>query len=276
MPHPIPEPWFQWQEPFIRAIAPCLRKLSQFYFRVQMTGWERLPPGQVLLVGNHNGLLAFEVLMFFEAWWQRFGPQHLVLGLAHSFVLRHPFFRWCLPRLGAIPADPQTARTAFEHGYSVLVYPGGTRECFRPFFERKQVQFFQRKGFVSLAREKGVPIVPVLSVGAEKTYWIVASSKSLADFLGLQAKWRVSHFPVTLRMLGWLALVFWKLAGATFWSGWLVLGFSLIFIPLPARMRFELLDPICVTPDQTDDQVYQEVVQALQKRLWAYHRQGFS
>src|SRR6476620_7701609 len=69
---------------FADKIAPFLRGLYQHYFRCEITGWENVPERKALYVGNHNGLLTFEVLMLFYAWWERFGLARRALGLAHN------------------------------------------------------------------------------------------------------------------------------------------------------------------------------------------------
>src|ERR1700759_1105636 len=113
---------------FAEKIAPFLEGLYHYYFRVDMAGEENIPEEKVLFVGNHNGLLTFEVLMLFYWWWKKFGSSRRALGLAHSVALNNPFFRWIIPRIGAIPADPEVAYEALERDYSVLVYPGGEKE----------------------------------------------------------------------------------------------------------------------------------------------------
>src|SRR4051812_19037178 len=60
---------------FAETIMPFLKGLYDHYFRVDLTGWENVPEGKAIFVGNHNGLLTFEVLMMFYAWWNRFGGQ---------------------------------------------------------------------------------------------------------------------------------------------------------------------------------------------------------
>ena len=73
---------------FAEKISPFLEGLYQHYFRCDIQGWSNVPKGKALFVGNHNGLLTFEVLMLFHGWWKRFGSSRRALGLAHSVARR--------------------------------------------------------------------------------------------------------------------------------------------------------------------------------------------
>ena len=52
--------------------------------------------------------------------------------------------------------------------FSLLAYPGGEKESFRPYKDRKKIDFYQRKGFIRLALRSDVPMVPIVSVGAAR------------------------------------------------------------------------------------------------------------
>src|SRR3989338_7443780 len=92
---------------FAEKLQPFLEGLYKHYFRCEIEGWENMPEDKVLFVGNHNGLLTFEVLMLFHAWWKQYGSSRKVLGLAHGIALTNPLFRWITVKIGAIPADPE-------------------------------------------------------------------------------------------------------------------------------------------------------------------------
>ena len=256
---------------FADRISPFLEGLYKYYFRCEISGWENVPENQALFVGNHNGLLTFEVLMLFYAWWQQFGASRRALGLAHGIALNNPFFRWIIPRIGAIPADPELATEAVERGYSLLVYPGGEKESFRPYTKRRKVDFFQRKGFIRLALKTGIPIIPIASIGAHESYIILHQGEELAEKLGLKEKFRLHGMPITIRSVFFL----WCVTTGVFTFFPLLLApaaFLAIFVPLPAQMTFRILPPIdaraLVDPALTDEQnlqkIYDHVLGALQ------------
>lgn len=230
---------------FADKIAPFLEGLYKHYFRCEMSGWENVPESKALFVGNHNGLLTFEVLMLFYAWWKQFGWSKRALGLAHGIALNNPFFRWLLPRIGAIPADPDVAYEAMARDYSLLVYPGGEKESFRPYKDRKKVDFYQRKGFIRLALRAKVPIVPIVSVGAHESYVILHRGEEIAEKLDLKEKMRLHGVPITFRSLFFM----WCVATGVFTFFPLLLApaaFVSIFIPMPAKMTFRILPAVDV------------------------------
>jgi 1-acyl-sn-glycerol-3-phosphate acyltransferase len=259
---------------FAGKIEPFLEGLYKYYFRCDITGWENIPDGRALYVGNHNGLLTFEVLMMFYAWWKRHGSTRRALGLAHSVALNNPFFRWIIPRLGAIPANPELALEALERDYSLLVYPGGEKESFRPYFERKKVDFFQRKGFIRLALKAKVPMVPIVSIGAHESYVILHRGEELAEKLGLKEKFRLHGLPITFRSIFFM----WCVTTGIFTFFPLLLApaaFTSIFIPMPAKMDFRILPPIdvnaMVDPNRSEEEnlqfIYDHITGLMQNTL---------
>lgn len=259
---------------FVEKVEPFLKGLHDHYFRVDLDGWDNVPEGQALFVGNHNGLLTFEILMLLYSWWKRFGNSRRVLGLAHGVALNNPFFRWFTPRIGAIPADPELAVEALKKKYSLLVYPGGEKESMRPFAQRKKVEFYNRKGFVRLALKAKVPIVPVVSCGAHETYVILDRGEDLAEKLGLTKKFRLHGMPITFRSIFFM----WCVASGlvTFFPLLLApAAFFSIFIPLPAKMTFRVLPPVdvcsMVDPSLSEEQnvqaIYDRIVAIMQSVL---------
>lgn len=230
---------------FISKFEPFLEGLWTHYFRCDLEGWDNVPESKALFVGNHNGMLTFEVLMMFYAWNKRFGQSRKALGLAHAIVLENPLFRWLLPRLGAIPASPEIADEAMRRGFSLLVYPGGEKEAMRSFAERARVEFFGRQGFIKLALRNKVPIVPIVSIGAHESYIIFHRGEELAEALGLKKRYRLHGMPITVRTV----FLYWCLATGIFTffplllAPWAALA---AMVPLPAKMSFRILEPIDV------------------------------
>jgi 1-acyl-sn-glycerol-3-phosphate acyltransferase len=162
---------------FIQSLIPTLGLLYQYYFRVQTSGWNHIPvDGKVLLVGSHNGgLAAPDTSMMMYDWFCRFGVERPVYGLMHPKVWQGaPELAQLAVKMGAIVAHPKMAKAAFRQGASVLVYPGGIQDAFRPYSMRHQIHLAGRKGFIKLALREKVPIIPVISTGAHDTLVILA------------------------------------------------------------------------------------------------------
>jgi len=160
---------------FIRSLFPLWDWLYTHYFQVQSEGWEHIPDRNVLFVGSHNGgLAAPDTHMAMYDWFRRAGCDRLTYGLMHPKAWTvFPELAAIAARTGAIRAHPKMAIAALQHQASVLVYPGGAQDAFRPHTQRDRIYFAGRTGFIKLAMRENVPIVPIVSWGAHDTLYIV-------------------------------------------------------------------------------------------------------
>ncbi|MBD2627334.1 lysophospholipid acyltransferase family protein [Trichormus variabilis] len=161
---------------FIETIMPLLGFLYNYYFRVQTSGWENVPDEKILIVGSHNGGLASpDTSMMMYDWVRRFGAEKPIYGLMHPKAWEvFPALAEIAMKGGAVIAHPQMAYQALRSGASVLVYPGGAEDVFRPHEMRDKIYFAERRGFIKLALRENVPIVPAISWGAHDTLFILA------------------------------------------------------------------------------------------------------
>ena len=231
---------------YIRDQLPGLWLLASLYFRADVRGLDRIPAdGPVLLVGNHSGgNVPPDTFVFTLAFCSYFGVERPFYQLVHNLVALYPALRW-LPKFGTVAASPDNARLALESGAAVLVYPGGDYEVYRPSWQRHVVDFGGRKGFVRLARETAVPIVPVASVGGQETALFLGRGQVLARLLMLDKLFRLKSLPISVALP-------WGL-NVTDWLG---------HIPLPAKIVIEVQEPIEAT--DVDQAVYDEVIASLQ------------
>ena len=132
-----------------------------------------------------------------------------------------------LRKYGTVAASPENARKALRSGAAVLVYPGGDYEVHRPVWERHRVDFDGRKGFIRLALQEDVPIVPVVAVGGQETSIFLSRGESLARALNLDRLFRLKVLPISLALP---------------WG--LNVGDFLGHFPLPAKITVEALPPI--------------------------------
>lgn len=214
---------------FIARTADIGWWLVRVYFRAEVRGIEQVPRrGPVLLVGNHSGgLTAPEVPITALVFSRYFGAERPFYQLAHNLALIVPGLRDFVRRYGTLAAAPDNARTALREGAAVLVYPGGDWEVMRPTSESDRIDFAGRKGFLRLAIEERVPIVPVVTIGGQETLYIMTRGDRIARALRLDRLMRVKVFPISLA-LPW---------GINF-------GDALGHIPLPAKVTVEFCAPI--------------------------------
>jgi 1-acyl-sn-glycerol-3-phosphate acyltransferase len=240
---------------YIRDTLPRLWLLSSLYFRGEVRGLGNIPEeGGVLLVGNHSGgNLTPDTTVFSLAFNAYFGVERAFYQLAHNLVLSMPGLGM-LRKYGTVAASPANARTALESGAALLVYPGGDHEVHRPSWQRHRVDFDGRKGFIRLALEHDVPIVPLVSVGGQETALFLSQGKGLARALGLDRALRLKVLPISIALP---------------WG--LNVGDFLGHIPLPAKITVEALPPIHLReefgPDPDVDEVYDHVMRQMQETL---------
>ncbi len=161
----------------IEALMPIWDWLYRYYFRVETDGWEQIRHNErVLLVGSHNGgLAAPDLWMVMYDWFRRFGTERLTYGLMHPYMWKvYPVLAKMAMQVGAIEAHPKIAIEALQRGASVLVYPGGAQDVFRPYHQRDRIHLAGRRGFIKLALREQVSIVPVISTGAHDTLFVLA------------------------------------------------------------------------------------------------------
>jgi 1-acyl-sn-glycerol-3-phosphate acyltransferase len=239
----------------VAALAPWVDAVCRAWFRLEVDGLERLPDGPALLVGNHNSGTTFVEAMGFgaRAIMER-GTGDLWAGLAHDAVVDFPILGSTLVRVGAVRAGHDAAMEAFAQGRKVVVFPGGNAEAFRPWSARHQVDLQGRTGWIRLAIDAGVPIVPVVFEGGHNGLFIVRSGRRFARWSGAKRWLRVDTWPL------WLGLP------------WGVAWGPMFHLPLPVKCRTEVLPPVTShlgrpLDDALLQEVYQQVVGDMQQVL---------
>ncbi|MGA7935052.1 MAG: lysophospholipid acyltransferase family protein [Kovacikia sp.] len=161
----------------IQLLMPLWGWLYHHYFRVQTSGWHHIPSdGKVLFIGSHNGgIAAPDMFMMIYDWFRRFGLERPVYGLMHPQVWQaSPAVSQLAVGVGAVMAHPKMAIAALRREASLLIYPGGAEDIFRPHHLRNKIHFCGRQAFIKIALREKVPIVPVVSHGAHDTLIVLA------------------------------------------------------------------------------------------------------
>jgi 1-acyl-sn-glycerol-3-phosphate acyltransferase len=224
--------------------------LASLYFRADVRGLDRIPrEGPVLLVGNHSGgNLPPDTFVFTLAFSSYFGVERPFYQLAHNLVVSMPGLG-SLRKFGTVAANHDNARIALESGGALLVYPGGDYEVFRPSWKRHEVDFGGRKGYVKLARETGVPIVPIASIGGQEAALFLDRGQWLAKLLRVDKLARLKSVPILL---------------APPWG--LAVSDMVPRLPLPTKIAIEVQDPIDAADiaASDDDVINDKVLSSLQ------------
>jgi 1-acyl-sn-glycerol-3-phosphate acyltransferase len=254
--HRIPAADLSERDPdYIRRSLPALWLLASFYFRADVRGMHHIPEhGPVLLVGNHSGgNVPADTFAFTLAFSAYFGAERPFYQLAHNLVLAWPGLG-SLRRYGTIAASHANAVQALDAGGALLVYPGGDYETHRPSWQSARVDFDGRTGFIELALERGLPIVPIVSIGGQETALFLTRGERFARLLRLDRTVHLHVLPVSLALP---------------WG--INIGDMLGHVPLPAKITVQVLAPIDLHrelgPHPRLDDAYEHVIGVMQGTL---------
>ncbi|HXW57865.1 MAG TPA: lysophospholipid acyltransferase family protein [Solirubrobacteraceae bacterium] len=240
---------------YIRETLSRWWLVSSFYFRAQVRGLERIPSqGPVMLVGNHSGgYLIPDTIVLSVAFSAYFGAERRFHQLAHSWVLALPGLGW-LRKYGVLRASRENMRQALSAGAAVLVYPGGVNEVHRPSWESAKIDFAGRTGWIEMALETNVPLVPVVAIGGQETALFLTRGERLARTLRLKRLAGLEVLPISIALP---------------WG--LNIGDMVGHIPLPAKITIQVLEPIDLRERYGRDpnlrEIYDDVTGMMQRTL---------
>jgi 1-acyl-sn-glycerol-3-phosphate acyltransferase len=236
--------------------------LVDYWFRMELDGWEHLPPSPVLLVGIHSGApFVWDAWTVGVQWWRRFGQERPLHGTAHDALMAIPVIGRYFRAMGVLPAAPDSIATALAAGRDVALWPGGEVDSLRPWAERDRANLAGRKGFVKMAIRAGVPIVPIATVGGADAMPVLMRGDRLSRALRLDKLLRIKVFPLAISLP-------WGIAPA-----------ALPQLPLPAKIRTRFMPAVELDDDpaRADDetyvtQKYDEVERSIQRGMDALAR----
>ncbi|MDT5016445.1 MAG: hypothetical protein QOD39_2605 [Mycobacterium sp.] len=236
--------------------------LVDYWFRMEIDGWENLPEAPVLLVGIHSGApFVWDAWTIGVQWWRRFGQERPLHGTAHDALMAIPVIGRYFRAMGVLPAAPDAIATALAEGRDVALWPGGEVDSLRPWRERDMANLAGRKGFVKMAIRAGVPIVPIATVGGADAMPVLMRGDRLSSMLRLDKILRLKVFPLAISLP-------WGIAPA-----------ALPQLPLPAKIRTRFMpaveldvDPTRADDDHYVDEKYDEVQRSIQHGMDALAR----
>src|SRR5437764_4226069 len=236
--------------------------LVDYWFRMEMEGWENLPEPPALLIGIHSGApFVWDAWTVGIQWWRRFGDERTLHGTAHDALMAAPLIGDYFRRMGVLPAAPDSIAGALAAGHDVALWPGGEIDSLRPWIKRDEAVLAGRKGFVRMAIKAGVPIVPISTVGGPDSMPVLTSGRRLAKVLQIDKLARIKRFPIAISAP-------WGLGPAI-----------LPEIPLPTKIRTAFQEPITLSKDPakaSDERYvtrkYNEVQGSIQRGMTALAR----
>ena len=177
-----------------------------------------------MLVSNHaSHVLSWDGANIVTACLLDAKPARLVHAMAEHRLMDLPILGRAARRIGAVDGTRPACVDLLRGSAVVLTFPEGVRALARPFRDRYRMAPFGH-GFVHVALEAGVPIVPVAVIGAEEEAPLLANPAWLRRLL------RTPVAPIT----------------------------PTLFVPLPVRYRLHFGTPLRLDGPATADGVARE------------------
>lgn len=216
----------KWDPVFTARLIEVVRPLVKRWFRSEVRGLESVPPGGALVVSNHSGgAYAIDTFVLAVDFYDAFGYDRPIYTLANDILFKTPFGDRLI-RAGFIRATPGNAAEAARSGAVLVIFPGGDYDAYRTTGQANKIDFAGRKGYVKVAIEAGVPIVPAVSIGGQENQLYLSRGEWLAKRLGISRRLGTHLMPITF--------------GFPF-------GLNVVLplnLPLPTKIVTQVLDPI--------------------------------
>ncbi len=173
--------------PFLTALGV----LYHHYFRVKAYGIAQVPDrAPAMLVSNHSGGLPTDAGMILASLFFDHGPPRLAHGMVEKFAQTWPFMGPLFSRVGQLPGLPEHAKRLLLDGRLLMVFPEGARGTGKLYRDRYQMVRWGT-GFMRIALETKVPIVPLAFIGGEEAIPTIYHAKTLAKLF------KAPYVPIT-------------------------------------------------------------------------------
>jgi 1-acyl-sn-glycerol-3-phosphate acyltransferase len=174
-----------------KGIEPFVSLLFQRWFEVKIADIENIPAeGSAVIFGNHSGGLPVDGLLLYDGIINQHPNPRRVRYLVTKFLLNAPVVGKGLRGFGCVPPDYEISTELLSAQDLVVIYPEAEKGTGKLFKDRYKLVDFHA-GFVRAALETKSPLVPVVTIGGEEVYPILANIKPLAKML----KW--PYYPLT-------------------------------------------------------------------------------
>lgn len=221
-----------------RVMPQFVAEIMSRYFRIKVEGTENIPrSGGAIIAPNHSGYSGFDAFLLGHHIYKK--TRRAPRILTHKLWFVNETTAIPMKKFGFIEATKKNGLKALDKNQLVVLFPEGEYGNFKPSNKAYHLQEFKR-GFVRMAIEKQVPIVPTLILGAEETHINLAQLKFTKYLRGT------------------------------------VLPLPLNILPLPAKWHIIFMEPIELpyTKEQVDDReligdLCTEIREKMQKRLSA-------
>ncbi len=189
---------------FVEKLVPWFKSI-RYYTRLKFSGMEHVPrEGPAILVCNHTGWLGLDYALTALTVYEETG--RMVRGMAHEAWFKAKATREFATKCGIVPVGKDAMRERLAAGELVMMFPEGERGAFKPGSDYTLEAF--ARGFVRVALESGVPVIPVAILGGAESNPVGVRVEGYDDLLRMRGglpiprnilpkpvKWRIRFMP---------------------------------------------------------------------------------
>lgn len=161
----------------------CVKKSAEyFHIKVLVEDSEALRKcGPAIIAMEPHDVLPISIFSFNDA--LNSLPGHHTVGCVTSACFSVPIMKHMYTWFDVVAVEKQNIITALRNGISPILIPGGVQEVsYLTNTDNECVLFLKsRLGFIKIAMQQGVPIIPVFSFGLRGTYsfWLPSGDWAL-------------------------------------------------------------------------------------------------
>lgn len=206
---------------------------------------EKIPSRPALYICEPHGLIGYSWILHFIYKiqdWPSSSPRPILA--AHSILFRIPFVKEILEAFQFVDSSEATLKHYLSQGKSVAILIGGVEEMMYNGETPLRLILKKRKGYARIAKEMGVPIVPLFTKG-ENELFPSPSFWPWKAFCTLCYKWMRIHLPLP----SWTSMKRWT---------------SLVHRPFETPIETFVLDVID-TENKSEAQIRKETIQGFVK-----------
>lgn len=180
------DPWGLDPEKYIKHLK-IFYPLYRRYFDVKIHGLENLDPTKnYMMISNHTGQIPIDAMLICTAFAVDSNPPRILRPLIERFLTSLPFLGKFSQENGAVLGDRANCLELLKRKESLLIFPEGASGIAKTPEEYYQLRPFT-KGYLRMALQAQVDIVPISVIGAEEFYPFVIHLDKIAKFLNIPA-----------------------------------------------------------------------------------------
>lgn len=180
------DPWGLKPEQYLKHLK-LFYPIYRHYFDVKIHGLENLDSTKnYMIISNHTGQIPIDAMLICTAFAVESNPPRILRPLIERFLTSLPFLGKFSHENGAVLGDRANCLQLLERKENLLIFPEGASGIAKTPNEYYQLRPFT-KGFLRMALQANVEIVPICVVGAEEFYPFVLHLDKVARFLKIPA-----------------------------------------------------------------------------------------